>query len=157
MLQGIFFFFHLVISFLIVVVVLLQRSKGGGLSGAFGGVGAGDAAFGGVGVTTFLHKATIYLAIGFMVTSLSLVYLTAINSSVDPSTGGGRPAGAEVELPVGNTPILPDEAAVAGDDSTATGADSIVPDSVGEIVPVAEDSAATSDDTTEGEAGEGGQ
>ena len=66
-----FFGIHLLISFLIVVVVLLQRSKGGGLSGAFGGVGAGDAAFGSVGVTTFLHKTTIYLAIGFMVTSLS--------------------------------------------------------------------------------------
>ena len=138
MLQGIFFFLHLVISFLIVVIVLLQRSKGGGLSGAFGGMGAGDANFGGIGVTTFLHKATIYLAIGFMVTSVALAYLTAMKSNVDPNAGGGAGATSDIVLPVGDG-SAPDAAMPAGDDSTVTDVDAIVPDAT-DIVPAAVDS-----------------
>ena len=155
MLHGFFFFLHLVIAFLMVVVVLLQRSKGGGLSGAFGGVGAGDAAFGNVGVTTFLHKTTIYLAIGFMVTSLTLAYLTAQQSSVSP---GGAPVGGtgETVLPVGNTPVMPDETMPAAGDTTFT-EDAIVP-GADDIVPAdpAGEEAAT-DTTTTGGDGSGGR
>jgi len=148
MLQGIFFFLHLVISFLIVVVVLLQRSKGGGLSGAFGGVGAGDASFGNVGVTTFLHKATIYLAVGFMITSLSLAYLTATRGTGGGgATGGSSATRSEVVLPVGNTPVIPEDGAAAGTDSTESDADSIVPGASGDIVPAPADSNAGEGDT----------
>ena len=55
-----FLVLHLLIALLLGVVVLLQRSKGGGLAGAFGGVGAGEAMFGSRGVTTMLHKTTIW-------------------------------------------------------------------------------------------------
>ena len=75
------FFVHLAIAFLLCVVVLLQRSKGGGLAGAFGGVGAGEAMFGARGVTTFLHKATIWLAVAFMLSSMGLAILTARRGS----------------------------------------------------------------------------
>src|SRR6056297_2586308 len=128
-----FFGIHLLISFLIVVVVLLQRSKGGGLSGAFGGVGAGDAAFGSVGVTTFLHKTTIYLAIGFMVTSLSLAYMTATRSQAIPTgpTGGV----GETVLPVGDAPVMPEQPAGAAGDSLIL--DEIVPGGDDTVVPPA--------------------
>jgi preprotein translocase subunit SecG len=146
-----FFGIHLLISFLIVVVVLLQRSKGGGLSGAFGGVGAGDAAFGSVGVTTFLHKTTIYLAIGFMITSLSLAYMTAMRSEAVPTgpTGGG----GETVLPVGDTPVMPEQPAGAAGDTMILD-DEIVPQGDETVVPPAD--ADTSIVPEEGSPGQGG-
>ncbi len=71
------FLLHLLIAFFLCVVVLLQRSKGNGLAGAFGGVGAGEAMFGARGVTTMLHKATIWLGVAFMVSSMGLAIFTA--------------------------------------------------------------------------------
>jgi preprotein translocase subunit SecG len=76
MLFNIFVIIHVITSFLLVIAVLMQSSKGGGLSGAFGG-GGGEAMFGGRETATFLSKATTYLAIVFMVTSLSLAFLSA--------------------------------------------------------------------------------
>jgi preprotein translocase subunit SecG len=51
-------------------------SRGGGLAGAFGG-GGDQTAFGGRETATFLSKATTYLAVAFMVLSLSLAYLAS--------------------------------------------------------------------------------
>lgn len=69
---------HVIISLLLVVVVLMQNSKGGGLSGAFGGGGGlPQQMFGSRGMSTALHKATIYLAVGFFLTSAILFMLTA--------------------------------------------------------------------------------
>ena len=63
---------HIMVCAALIVVVLLQSGKGGGLAGAFGGAGGVGAVFGGQAAATFLTKATRYLAIGFMVTSLAL-------------------------------------------------------------------------------------
>lgn len=134
---------HLLIAFLICVVVLLQRSKGGGLAGAFGGVGAGEAAFGSHGVTTFLHKTTIYLAIGFMATSLTLAYMTASRSENRGAVAGPQ----ETVLPVGSSPTVPAEG-VEPEGAEATGAgDDIVP-VIGEDAPEGETGAAA--DTVQG-------
>ncbi len=70
---------HLIVCFLLILVVLMQSSKGGGLSGAFGG-GGGQAIMGGRETASFLSKATTYLAIVFMITSLSLAFLSASGS-----------------------------------------------------------------------------
>ena len=75
MLFNVFITIHVITCFLLIIVVLLQSSKGGGLSGAFGG-GGGQAVFGGRETATFLSRATTYLAIVFMVTSLSLAFLS---------------------------------------------------------------------------------
>jgi preprotein translocase subunit SecG len=82
MLFTIFVVLHVITCFLLIVVVLMQSSKGGGLSGAFGG-GGGEAMFGGRETATFLSKATTYLAIIFMVTSLSLAFLSADRGGVE--------------------------------------------------------------------------
>lgn len=126
---------HLLIALLLGVVVLLQRSKGDGLAGAFGGVGAGEAMFGARGVTTMLHKATIYLAIAFMITSLGLVYLTAhrgTGTAISPTRATGG-----VVLPVGGSEVAAPEAP-----STApAGSDEVVPAEAGSedsIVPSAD-------------------
>ena len=66
-------FLHVLICILLCVVVLMQSSKGDGLSGAFGGGGGlPQQMFGSRGMTTALHKATIYLATGFFLTSALL-------------------------------------------------------------------------------------
>lgn len=82
MLFTIFIILHVITCFLLIVVVLMQSSKGGGLSGAFGG-GGGEAMFGGRETATFLSKATTYLAVIFMVTSLSLAFLSADRGGVE--------------------------------------------------------------------------
>ncbi len=65
-------FMHSVICVLLVAVVLLQKSKGDGLSGAFGGGGALTASFGNRGAASLLSRATTVLAVLFMVTSFFL-------------------------------------------------------------------------------------
>ena len=82
MLFNIFVVIHVVTCFLLIVVVLMQSSKGGGLSGAFGG-GGGEAMFGGRETATFLSKSTTYLAVIFMVMSLSLAFLSADRGGVE--------------------------------------------------------------------------
>jgi len=62
---------HVIISFLLVAVILMQSSKGGGLSGAFGGQGA-TTMFGPRGSSDMLVKVTQYLAAGFLILSLVL-------------------------------------------------------------------------------------
>jgi len=73
---GIFVTIHVIACILLVIVVLMQSSKGGGLSGAFGGMGS-QAVMGGRETANFLSRATTYLAVIFMVTSLSLAFLSA--------------------------------------------------------------------------------
>jgi preprotein translocase subunit SecG len=76
MLFNAFLIIHVVASALLIIAVLMQSSKGGGLSGAFGG-GGGQAILGGRETASFLSKATTYLAVIFMCTSLSLAFLSA--------------------------------------------------------------------------------
>lgn len=150
---------HLLIALLLGIVVLLQRSKGGGLAGAFGGVGAGEAMFGSHGVTTMLHKTTIYLAIAFMVTSLGLVYMTAQRS--DNPTGPARSAGGQQVLPVGSADVAaPADAAGTTTIPTDSATDGIVPaeESTDDIVPAAGDETTEEGgETTEGGTGGGGR
>jgi len=70
---------HVIVCLALIIVVLLQSSKGGGLAGAFGG-GGGQTMFGGQETATFLSKATTYLAVGFMLLSLSLAFLSSRRS-----------------------------------------------------------------------------
>lgn len=62
---------HVVVCLFLVLLVMLQNDKGGGLAGAFGGMGGG-AAFSGSSTATFLTKLTWYFCLGFFVLILSL-------------------------------------------------------------------------------------
>lgn len=73
---SVLLFFHIVICALLIVVVLLQQTKGAGMGSVFGGGGGTDTLFGGKGATPFFVRLTTGLAIGFFVTSLSLVLLS---------------------------------------------------------------------------------
>ena len=72
---------HITVSLLLIIVVLLQPGKGD-IGSVFGGTS--ESIFGASGAVPFLTKVTRFLAIIFMVTSLSLGYFSArgIRSSV---------------------------------------------------------------------------
>ncbi len=68
---------HISIAVVIVMVVLLQVGKGSGMGAAFGG--SSESFFGSSGPSNFLEKATIVGGIIFIVTSLTLAYMSGEN------------------------------------------------------------------------------
>jgi len=119
MLYAIFMIIHVIICLLLVVVVLMQSSKGGGLAGAFGGGGGlPQQMFGSRTMTTALHKMTVYLAVGFFLTSAILFILTADRSSNRSVIGDALDEGtltSDVVAPTTDADVLP--TATAGDDA----------------------------------------
>ena len=80
-------FLHIIVCLALMVVVLLQSGKGGGLSGAFGGSGMSNV-MGGKEASGFLSKATTWIAILFMVTTISLALMSRPADSATQSAGG---------------------------------------------------------------------
>ena len=105
---------HVVISLFLIAVILLQAGKGAGMGAAFGG-GSSQTLFGSSGAGTFLGKATTAVAIIFMLTSLSLAY---VSSHRDKSSLMTEPAPVEeaqkaqtpnAEIPADVAPPAPAE------------------------------------------------
>src|SRR3954469_11224949 len=67
---------HIFVCAVLMFVVLLQQGKGGGMGAAFGG-GAAAQVFGGRGAGNILTRATAVCAAVFMLTSVSLAYLSS--------------------------------------------------------------------------------
>jgi preprotein translocase subunit SecG len=65
---------HVFVCLFLILVVLLQQGRGGGMGSAFGG---GAQVFGGRGAGNFMTRLTAICAIVFMVTSMSLAYLSS--------------------------------------------------------------------------------
>jgi preprotein translocase subunit SecG len=95
---GILIFFHLLVSVVLVLVVLVQQPQKGGMASIMGG--SGDSMFGGSGAAPFMAKVTTVLAIAFMVTSLSLVLVSARLA---------RPAATPRPTPAQPTPAQPSQ------------------------------------------------
>lgn len=70
--------FHVIFCILLILIVLLQSGKGAGMGMTLGG--GGQALFGAAGPATLLAKITTAVAILFMVTSLTLAYLSGHQS-----------------------------------------------------------------------------
>ena len=68
-------FLHVLVSLFIIGVVLLQSGKGAEMGASFGS-GGSQSVFGASGGATFLTKLTTSMAIIFMLTCLSLAYLS---------------------------------------------------------------------------------
>ena len=68
---------HIIVALALILIVLLQVGKGGSLGAAFGGGGSSQTLFGSRGPATFLSQLTAVAAALFMVTSLSLAYLSS--------------------------------------------------------------------------------
>src|SRR5271156_3550042 len=67
---------HVFVCGVLMFVVLLQQGKGGGMGAAFGGGGAAQV-FGGRGAGNLLTRTTAVCAGLFMLTSVSLAYLSS--------------------------------------------------------------------------------
>ena len=68
---------HVMVSLTLILVVLLQVGKGQSIGAAFGGAGSSQTFFGSRGPATFLSRLTTVSAAVFMLTSLSLAYLSS--------------------------------------------------------------------------------
>jgi len=67
---------HIAVCAFLMLVVLLQQGKGGGMGAAFGG-GATQQVFGGRGAGNILTRATAICAGIFMLTSVSLAWVSS--------------------------------------------------------------------------------
>jgi preprotein translocase subunit SecG len=67
---------HVFVCLFLMFVVLLQQGKGGGMGAAFGGAATAQV-FGGRGAGNLLTRATAVCAFTFMVTSVSLAYMSS--------------------------------------------------------------------------------
>ena len=92
---------HIIVAVFLILVVLLQTGKGAEMGAAFGG--ASQTLFGGGGPAGFMAKLTTAAAVLFMITSLSLAYVSA----------GARGSGASL-APVSPPPIEAPAALPAG-------------------------------------------
>lgn len=81
---------HVVLCLLLILVIVLQPGKGGGVGGAFGG-GGSSSVFGPRGPAGLLQRATTFVAVMFMVTSVTLAMYS------DKSTLSNANVGDEIE------------------------------------------------------------
>lgn len=72
---------HIVVALAIIAVILIQPGGSDELGTVFGGGGNSDSVFGAGGATTFLSKATRFMAVVFVLTSLMLGYISFKQSS----------------------------------------------------------------------------
>jgi preprotein translocase subunit SecG len=113
---------HIILSLAIIGLVLVQRGKGAEMGAGFGGGGASQSVFGSSGSSSFLTRATSWLATGFFISCLALSYL-AVHLSQNQTaeylpevpTEEATPAAAAA-MPVGDIPAVP----VATETATAT-------------------------------------
>jgi len=94
-----FIILHVLVCLALIMIVLLQTGKGASMGAAFGS-GASQTVFGSQGAGGFLSKITAAAAIIFMLTSLSLSYIS------DRQIGGGSVM-EEVTVPAQEQPAAP--------------------------------------------------
>jgi len=97
---------HILVSVFIIAVVLLQSGKGAEMGASFGSSGS-QSVFGAGGGTTFLSKMTTGAAVIFMLTSLTLAYVSGNPSSSSIMSGKAKPAAA---VPAQQAPAAPGQA-----------------------------------------------
>jgi preprotein translocase subunit SecG len=89
---------HIIVCFALIIVVLLQSGKGAEMGASFGASGS-QSVFGAGGGNTFMSKLTTSAAIIFMLTSLSLAFISgkgggsSIMSSRTPKAAKPAPMG----------------------------------------------------------------
>src|SRR5674476_758109 len=89
---------HVFVSLFLIGVVLLQSGKGAEMGASFGSSGS-QSVFGAGGGTSFLSKSTTSAAVIFMLTSLTLAYLSGLPSSSSMMSGKGKVAPVQTQTP----------------------------------------------------------
>jgi preprotein translocase subunit SecG len=109
MVHTILIFIHVLVSVLLIVTVLMQSGKGTGLAGTFGGTGVTGGVFGGRGAAPFLVKATTAFAVLFMLTAITLNFVspgTGASNVIERALRGNK--SGRVEPPITNQmPVAP--------------------------------------------------
>jgi len=116
---------HVVVALTLILVVLLQVGKGQSIGAAFGGAGSSQTFFGSRGPATFLSHLTTISAAVFMLTSLSLAYLSMSGGQGSSMTHKAPPpvtdtAPAPVTTPAPVTVPAPDTAPAPATESAPT-------------------------------------
>jgi preprotein translocase subunit SecG len=106
---------HVIVCIALILIVLLQTGKGADMGAAFGG-GGSQTLFGSTGASSFLGKATTGAAVVFMVSSLSLAYVStnrvggSVMERVETPAAPAETAPAQTETPAPDA-VTPDAAA----------------------------------------------
>jgi len=95
---------HIIVCIFLVSIVLLQHGKGADIGATFGG--GGQSLFGTEGPVPILNKITTAAAVIFMVTSISLAYISSHRTT--SSVMGDYAVPAPVEQPSQVAEPLPD-------------------------------------------------
>lgn len=91
---------HVIVCFALILIVLLQSGKGAEMGASFGASGS-QSVFGAGGGSTFMSKLTTSAAVIFMLTSLSLAFVSGKGggSSIMSKAPKAKPA------PMGGMPL----------------------------------------------------
>ncbi|MBV8129709.1 MAG: preprotein translocase subunit SecG [Planctomycetaceae bacterium] len=133
----------ILVSIFLICLVLIQRGKGGGLAGAFGGVG-GSSAFGTKAGDTFT-RITVITASVWMLMAMLLVVMTgrrnastwavdapgSISKELGPSSRGKTKAGAPATAPASSSSRRSAEAPAPADKVPAIPKDTNFPPTPG--------------------------
>jgi preprotein translocase subunit SecG len=88
---------HIIVCVFLVSIVLLQHGKGADIGATFGG--GGQSLFGTEGPVPILNKITTAAAVIFMVTSISLAYISAHRTTSSVMGDFAPPAPVEQQAP----------------------------------------------------------
>ena len=94
---------HIAVSIFMIAVVLLQSGKGAEMGASFGSSGS-QSVFGAGGGSTFLSKMTTGVAVIFMLTSLTLAYISGQPSSSSIMKSKSAPAQQAPAAPMQGKP-----------------------------------------------------
>ena len=89
---------HILVCVFLVSIVLLQHGKGADIGATFGG--GGESLFGTEGPVPIMNKITTGVAVLFMVTSISLAYISAHSTTSSVMGGYSMPASVEQAAPI---------------------------------------------------------
>ncbi|MFO0888365.1 MAG: preprotein translocase subunit SecG [Isosphaeraceae bacterium] len=110
-LTAIFNTLIILVSFFLICLILIQRGKGGGLAGAFGGVG-GSSAFGTKAGDTFTRITIVTASIWIL---MAMILVVMMNRRTASGWGDEAPSSASREL----TPGSKSKTTKAGDSAGA--------------------------------------
>jgi len=92
---------HVAVCVFLILVVLLQTGKGAEMGASMGGAGS-QALFGAAGPANFLTKITTAVAIIFMITSLTLAYMSGHQAQSSVMKDVSAPAEQQEQAPAAN-------------------------------------------------------